>query len=104
MGYPLQRPRRPRQADAWRRRVRETPLTLDSLIYPLFVIPGRGVKNPISSMPGISQLSVDEAVTEARAVAAAGISAVLLFAGPAQKDSKGRRALDTSDQEGPALR
>src|SRR5882672_8386808 len=94
MGFPLQRPRRTRQSDAWRRMVRETRLTLDSLIYPLFVVPGRAVKNPISSMPGIAQLSVDEAVKEARAVAAAGIPAVLLFAAPEQKDSKGSAALD----------
>ena len=94
MGFPLHRPRRTRQSDAWRRMVRETRLTLDSLIYPLFVVPGRAVKHPISSMPGISQLSVDEAVKEARAVAAAGIPAVLLFAAPAQKDSKGSAALD----------
>src|SRR3954469_15542191 len=94
MGYPLQRPRRTRQSDAWRRVVRETRLTLDSLIYPSFVVPGRGVKNPISSMPGISQLSVDEAVKEARIVAAAGIPSVLLFAAPTQKDSKASAALD----------
>ena len=94
MGFPLHRPRRTRQSDAWRRMVRETRLTLDSLIYPLFVVPGRAVKHPIGSMPGISQLSVDEAVKEARAVAAAGIPAVLLFAAPAQKDSKGSAALD----------
>ena len=81
MGFPLHRPRRTRQSDAWRRMVRETRLTLDSLIYPLFVVPGRAVKNPISSMPGIAQLSVDEAVKEARAVAAAGIPAVMGFRG-----------------------
>src|ERR1700740_3080014 len=94
MGYPLQRPRLTRQSDVWRRMVRETRLTLDSLIYPLFVVPGRGVKNPISSMPGIFQLSVDEAVKEARAVAATGVPAVLLFAAPAQKDVKASSALD----------
>ncbi len=94
MGFPLHRPRRTRQSDAWRRMVRETRLTLDALIYPLFVIPGRALRNPIGSMPGISQLSVDEAVKEARAVAAAGIPAVLVFAAPAQKDSKASAALD----------
>jgi len=94
MGTPLHRPRRTRQSAVWRRMVRETRLTLDSLIYPLFVIPGRGVRNPISSMPGIFQLTVDEAVKEARAVAAAGIPAVLLFAAPSQKDAKGSAALD----------
>jgi porphobilinogen synthase len=74
--------------------VRETRLTLDSLIYPMFLVPGRGVRHPISSMPGISQLSVDEAVKEARSVASSGILAVLLFAAPEQKDSKASAALD----------
>ncbi len=94
MGFPLQRPRRTRQSDVWRRMVRETRLTLDSLIYPMFLVPGRAVRHPIGSMPGISQLSVDEAVKEARAVAATGIPAVLLFAAPAQKDSRASAALD----------
>ena len=53
MGFPLQRPRRTRQSDVWRRMVRETRLTLDSLIYPMFVVPGRAVKHPIGSMPGM---------------------------------------------------
>lgn len=94
MGFPLQRPRRTRQSDVWRRMVRETRLTLDSLIYPMFLVPGRGIRHPISSMPGISQLSVDEAVKEARSVASSGILAVLLFAAPDQKDSKASAALD----------
>ena len=59
-----------RQSDAWRRMVRETRLSPDALIYPLFVVPGRGVRHAVESMPGISQLSVDEAVKEAKAVAA----------------------------------
>jgi len=74
--------------------VRETRLTLDSLIYPMFVVPGRSVKHPIGSMPGIAQLSVDEAVKEARAVAALGVPAVLLFAAPDHKDARGSAALD----------
>lgn len=94
MGFPLHRPRRTRQSDVWRRMVRETRLTLDSLIYPMFLVPGRGIRHPISSMPGISQLSVDEAVKEARSVASSGILAVLLFAAPDQKDSKASAALD----------
>ena len=65
MGFPSHRPRRTRQSDAWRRMVRETRLSLDALIYPLFAVPGRGVRNPVQSMPGISQLSVDEIVKEA---------------------------------------
>jgi porphobilinogen synthase len=94
MGFPLHRPRRTRQSDVWRRMVRETHLTLDSLIYPMFVIPGRAVRHPVSSMPGICQLSIDEAVKEARTVAAAGIPAVLLFAVPDQKDAQGSAAFD----------
>ena len=94
MGFPAHRPRRTRQSAAWRRMVRETRLSLDALIYPLFVVPGRGVRHPVQSMPGISQLSIDEAVKEAKAAAAAGVPAVLLFAAPAEKDAKASTALD----------
>jgi len=94
MGFPLHRPRRTRQSDAWRRMVRETRLTPDALIYPLFVVPGKGVRHPVESMPGVCQLSVDEVVKDANAVAAAGIPAVLLFAAPAQKDARASNALD----------
>jgi porphobilinogen synthase len=74
--------------------VRETHLTPDALIYPLFVVPGRAVRHAVESMPGISQLSVDEAVKEARAAAAAGVPAVLLFAAPGHKDAQASDALD----------
>jgi porphobilinogen synthase len=74
--------------------VRETRLTPDALIYPLFVVPGRSVRHPVASMPGISQLSVDEAVKEAKAVAAVGVPAVLLFAAPAEKDAHASAARD----------
>jgi len=74
--------------------VRETRLSPDALIYPLFVVPGRGLRNPVQSMPGISQLSVDEAVKEAKAAAGAGVPAVLLFAAPDEKDAKASSALD----------
>jgi porphobilinogen synthase len=94
MGFPLQRPRRTRQSDVWRRMVRETRLTPDALIYPLFAVPGRGVRHPVESMPGVSQLSVDEIVKEAKAAAAAGVPAVLLFAAPSQKDARASAALD----------
>ena len=94
MGSPLHRPRRTRQSDAWRRMVRETRLSPDALIYPLFVVPGRGVRHPVQSMPGISQLSVDEVVKDAKLAAAAGVPAVLLFAAPAEKDAKASSALD----------
>ena len=94
MPFPAERPRRTRQSAAWRRMVRETRLTPDALIYPLFVVPGRGVRQRIASMPGIFQLSVDEAAKEARRVAAAGVPAVLLFAAPEHKDAHASAARD----------
>lgn len=94
MAFPSHRPRRTRQSDAWRRMVRETRLSADALIHPLFVVPGRGVRHPVSSMPGVSQLSVDEAVNDARAIMAAGVPAVLLFAAPQVKDAQASNALD----------
>jgi porphobilinogen synthase len=74
--------------------VRETRLTPDEFIYPLFVVPGKSVRHPVQSMPGVSQLSVDEVIKDAKAVAAAGVPAVLLFAAPSEKDSRGSAALD----------
>jgi porphobilinogen synthase len=94
MSHPATRPRRTRQSSAWRRMVRETRLSHDALIYPLFAVPGRGVRHPVTSMPGVSQLSVDELVKDARAAAAAGVPAVLLFAAPAEKDVHASAALD----------
>ncbi len=94
MPFPEERPRRTRQSAAWRRMVRETRLTPDALIYPLFVVPGRAVRNAVESMPGISQLSVDQAVKEAKAAAGAGVPAVLLFAAPAEKDARASAARD----------
>jgi porphobilinogen synthase len=94
MNHPATRPRRTRQSDAWRRMVREARLSPDAFIYPLFAVPGRGVRHPVSSMPGVSQLSVDELVKEARTVAATGVPAVLLFAAPSQKDARASAALD----------
>src|SRR6201988_3001818 len=94
MGFPQVRPRRTRQSDAWRRMVRETRLTPDALVYPLFVVPGRAVRHAVESMPGISQLSVDEAVKESKAVAGAGVPAVLLFAAKDEKDASASAARD----------
>jgi porphobilinogen synthase len=94
MGFPQERPQRTRASDVWRRMVRETRLTPDVLIYPMFVVPGRAVRHPVASMPGISQLSVDEAVKDARAAEATGVPAVLLFAAPARKDAHASDALD----------
>ena len=94
MGFPLDRPRRLRQSETWRRLARETHLTCDDLVYPLFIVPGTRVRHPVESMPGISQLSVDEAVAEARRVSALGVSALILFSAPAQKDARASAFLD----------
>ena len=83
------RPRRLRQNEALRAMMRETELNVRDLIYPMFVRHGQG-RTPISSMPGIAQLSVTEAVREAEIAASAGIPAVLLFGIPAEKDPVGK--------------
>ena len=87
--YTTSRPRRLRHTPALRRMVRETQLTPDDFIYPLFVIHGKQVRSPIDSMPGVFQLSVDEAVVEAQSAADLGIPAVILFGLPAEKDPIG---------------
>jgi len=86
------RPRRLREKTLVRKLVRETTLAVDDLMYPLFVVHGRGVREPISSMPGQSRLSVDELVKECKDVAGMGIPAVLLFGLPAHKDPRGSEA------------
>jgi len=88
------RPRRLRRTDAIRRLVRETHLTPDCFIYPLFVCEGRGVRRAVASMPGVFQLSADEAVKEAAAAHADGVPAVLLFGLPDDKDDIGSAAWD----------
>ena len=88
------RPRRLRRNEAIRRLVRETRLTPDCFIYPLFVCEGDGVRREIGSMPGVFQLSVDEAVTEAAAATSEGVGAVILFGLPASKDLIGSLAAD----------
>ena len=88
------RARRLRRTEGIRALVRETRLTPDCFVYPLFVCEGEGVRRPIGSMPGVSQLSVDEAVAEARAAHGEGIPGVLLFGLPAHKDPEGSSASD----------
>ncbi len=83
------RPRRLRATAAMRRMVRETHLSPADFIYPIFVRHGEGIRQPIPSMPGIAQLSVDEAVTEAGKAVALGVPAVILFGIPAEKDPVG---------------
>jgi porphobilinogen synthase len=86
------RPRRLREKTLVRNLVRETTLAVNDLMYPLFVVHGRGVREPIRSMPGQSRLSVDELVKECKDVASMGIPAVLLFGLPADKDPRGSEA------------
>ena len=80
--------RRLRSTEALRSLVRETHLHPGALIYPLFICPGEGVRKPVSSMPGVFNLSIDEAVKEAEACAALGIGGLLLFGLPAEKDDE----------------
>jgi porphobilinogen synthase len=94
MAFPLTRTRRLRQSEPWRRLTRETRLSCDDFVYPLFIVPGSRVRRPVESMPGVAQLSVDECVVEAKAVAAAGVSALILFSAPADKDARGSAFLD----------
>ena len=88
------RPRRLRRTEAIRGYVRETRLTADRLVYPMFVCEGEGVRREVGSMPGVFQLSVDEAVKEAAAARADGVPGVLLFGLPASKDATGSLASD----------
>src|SRR5581483_11351005 len=86
MAFPVTRLRRLRQSEALRSMVRETHLTPESFVYPLFVCPGKGVRKPVRSMPGVSNLSVDEAVKEARDTYSSGVRSVILFGLPEKKD------------------
>ncbi|HEY8535388.1 MAG TPA: porphobilinogen synthase [Vicinamibacterales bacterium] len=101
MSYPTRRFRRLRQSDAIRRLVRETRLSPDNLIAPLFVCEGEGVRREIASMPGCAQMSVDVLLDECREIAALGIPGVILFGIPGRKDPVGSAA---SDPEGPVPR
>ena len=90
----VHRPRRLRRTETIRNLVRETRVSPQSLIYPMFVCEGKGVRREIGSMPGVFNLSVDEAVKEAAAAGADGVPGVLLFGLPAHKDATGTSAFD----------
>ncbi len=92
MLFPDYRPRRLRQSEALRRMIRETTLTVNDLILPLFVIGGRNVKTPIQSMPGHFQLSIDNLLNTAKEAHELGIPAIVLFGVPDKKDSLGTQA------------
>jgi porphobilinogen synthase len=92
MTFPIERPRRLRGSEGIRGLVRETRVSTSGLIYPMFVCPGSGVRNEVSSMPGVFQQSADKLVEECREVEALGIPAVILFGLPEKKDEKGSEA------------
>ena len=92
MLFPEYRPRRLRQNDAFRRMIRETRLSVDDLILPLFAIDGKGIKNPIHSMPGHFQLSIDNLVKTSKKAHELGIPAIMLFGIPDKKDPLATRA------------
>lgn len=92
MGFPIQRPRRLRRTATLRRLVRETTVSIDDLVLPLFVVPGSGVEKPVVSMPGVFQQSVDRAVDTAVRARDTGLPAVILFGIPPKKDAEGTGA------------
>jgi porphobilinogen synthase len=92
MNYPDYRPRRLRRTEGLRRMIRETRLSVDDFVYPLFVVPGSGVEKPISSLPGQFNYSVDKAVDAAAKAADLGIPSVILFGVPEHKDAVGSEA------------
>ncbi len=100
----MKRMRRLRVSEPMRRLVRETKLEASELIYPIFVIEGEKIKNPIASMPGIYQFSVDELDGELERVHRAGISGVLLFGIPKHKDPLGSGAYDDQGVTQQAIR
>ena len=101
MSFPTHRPRRLRRNEALRGLVRETKLSVSSMVYPMFACPGTQVRTEVSSMPGIFQQSVDQIVEECREVAGLGIPAVLLFGLPEKKDAL---ASEAADPRGPVQR
>ncbi len=92
--YPTKRLRRLRYNPLVRDLVRETELSKNDLIYPLFVVPGTKVKNPVKSMPGVFQFSIDTLVEECKEVVALGIPGIILFGIPEHKDEQGSEAYD----------
>jgi porphobilinogen synthase len=95
MAFPQQRLRRTRRTAGLRGLVRETELSPEDLVYPIFVTAGEDVRNPVASMPGIFQLSINHAVAEAQRAHGLGIPAVLLFGIPDQKDEAATWAYDS---------
>ncbi len=102
--FPASRLRRTRMNTVLRSMVRETELSKNDFIYPLFVVPGRGVRKEVSSMPGVFQMSVDQIVRECAEVRSLGIPAVIFFGIPERKDDVGSGAYDDHGVVQEALR
>ncbi|MBI4641204.1 MAG: porphobilinogen synthase [Candidatus Tectomicrobia bacterium] len=92
MFYPIYRPRRLRERESFRKMVKETRLSIDHLVFPMFVVPGHGIKQEISSMPGNYHHSIDTLVEEAHECRELGIPAMILFGIPEEKDEVGSEA------------
>jgi len=92
MSYPIDRGRRLRRNEIIRKMVRETTISLDDLIYPLFVVEGEGIKKEVSSMPNVYQMSIDNIVKESIQLETMGINSVILFGIPDHKDELGSEA------------
>ncbi len=92
MSFPVTRPRRLRRSETIRSLARETRLSAHGFIYPMFVCPGQKVRNPIASMPGVAQQSVDQFIEECREVEQLGIPGIILFGIPEKKDPRGSEA------------
>jgi len=96
MSFPIQRMRRLRRSETLRRMTRETRLSRDDLVLPLFTVEGHGVREPIASMPGVQRFSVDQLVDECKRVFDLGVPSVILFGIPDAKDARGSGA-DAAD-------
>ena len=96
MSFPIQRPRRLRKTELIRGLVRETRLSVNSFVYPLFICPGTSVRQEVSSMPGVFQQSADRIVEDCHEVERLGIPGVILFGLPETKDPRGQSSLQES--------
>ena len=104
MSFPQNRLRRLRRTATWRRMLRETVLSANDFVYPMFVVHGDNTSNPVASMPGVAQLSVDRLVQEASEVYDLGVPAVILFGLPKRKDPKGSEGYDSGGIVARAIR
>jgi len=104
MSFPQNRLRRLRRTATWRRMLRETVLSPNDFVYPMFVVHGDDVSTPVASMPGVAQLSVDRLVQEASEVYDLGVPAVILFGLPERKDPKGSEGYDSEGIVARAIR